>query len=124
MLKVDTIAPGTLRMVAAGELNDNDIKPGLDALRNLKDGSDQINLLVEVEPDLDVKTLEVIGEEIKLLSDLPGLVSSLNKVAVVADQDWLRNAAKIEGLMLPNVDYETFERDEANEARSWVQKAA
>lgn len=45
----------------------------------------------------------------------------VGRVAIVADQSWIRWAAKLESVMLPHVSYETFESDERERAWAWVQ---
>jgi hypothetical protein len=45
----------------------------------------------------------------------------VGRVAIVADQSWIRWAAKLESAVLPHVSYETFESDERERAWAWVQ---
>ena len=45
----------------------------------------------------------------------------IGRVAIVADQSWIRWAAKLESAMLPHVAYETFESAERDRAWAWVQ---
>lgn len=44
----------------------------------------------------------------------------IGRVAVVADQAWIRWAAKLESAVLPHVTYETFESRERERALAWV----
>lgn len=45
----------------------------------------------------------------------------IGRVAIVADQSWIRWAAQLESALLPHVSYETFESDERERAWAWVQ---
>ncbi|MEF2072861.1 STAS/SEC14 domain-containing protein [Consotaella aegiceratis] len=43
-----------------------------------------------------------------------------HRAAVVTDNAWLRNIAKVEDLVLPKVEIRTFPLDEEAAARAWV----
>ena len=42
------------------------------------------------------------------------------RVAVVADQAWVRAGTRLESAMLPNISYRTYMPDERDEALAWV----
>lgn len=49
-----------------------------------------------------------------------GKLHRFGRVAVVADQAWLRAGTRIESAMLPFISYRTFTPDQRDEAFSWV----
>jgi hypothetical protein len=49
-----------------------------------------------------------------------GKLNRFGRVAVVADQAWVRVGTQIESAMLPMVSYRTFEPDERDLALAWV----
>ncbi|MDQ8755140.1 STAS/SEC14 domain-containing protein [Sphingosinicella sp. LHD-64] len=50
-----------------------------------------------------------------------GKLDRIGRVAIVADQDWIRWLAKVESAVLPHVSYETFKSDERDRALAWVE---
>lgn len=42
------------------------------------------------------------------------------RIAIVADQAWLRNVARIESAILPNIHYEVYEPGECDHALAWA----
>ena len=51
---------------------------------------------------------------------LLGKLDRFGRVAVVADQAWVRAGTRLESAMLPNVKYRVYEPDERAEALAWV----
>jgi hypothetical protein len=49
-----------------------------------------------------------------------GKLSHFGRVAVVADQSWIRVGARIESALLPFISYKTFTPDERDEALAWT----
>lgn len=48
-------------------------------------------------------------------------LDKVGRVAIVADQSWIRWVAKAESAVLPHVSYETFESAERERALAWVE---
>lgn len=42
------------------------------------------------------------------------------RIAIVADQAWLRNVARVESAILPNIHYEVYEPGECDHALAWA----
>ena len=55
---------------------------------------------------------------------LLGKLRQFGRVAVVADQAWVRIATRIESALLPFVSYRTFEPEQRAEALAWVRGSA
>ena len=51
---------------------------------------------------------------------LLGKLDKFGRVAVVADQGWVRAGSRLESAMLPNIKYRVYEPDERAEALAWV----
>ena len=74
-----------------------------------------------------VETRSIDGIEITSLPSytaramaLFGKLDRFGRVAVVADQAWVRAATRLESALLPNISYRTYMPDERDEALSWV----
>lgn len=103
MLTIEEIGP---RALAAAK-----------ALR-MRAGGD-IDMLADVRDSARV-TLSAIGAELADLPEVIALARGLRRVAVIADEGWMRTAAKIEARLLWSIEYRVFRREAAAEARAWV----
>jgi len=96
-----------------------DLDAIMDRLDALMASRDQVHLFVE--------TQGIDGIE---LSSLPGYIARalplfskldrFGRVAVVADQAWIRAGTRLESAMLPNIKYRVYEPEERAEALAWV----
>jgi hypothetical protein len=74
-----------------------------------------------------VETHEIDGIELSGLRSymaraLPlfGQLNRFGRVAVVADQTWVRVGTRVESAILPSITYRTFRPEEREEAFAWV----
>src|SRR3546814_6156426 len=74
-----------------------------------------------------METRSIYGNEIAWLPadaaravPLVGKLDRFGRVAVVADQGWIRAAAKVESAMLPHISYRVFKPEERDDAFAWV----
>lgn len=120
MLTIEEIGPRALAVTAEGEADKADVAHALTAAKDLREraGGD-IDMLADVRDTARV-SLSAIGAELANLPEVISLARGLRRVAVVADEGWMRTAAKIEAKLLWSIDYRVFERDEAEAARAWV----
>ena len=52
-----------------------------------------------------------------------GKLTRFGRVAVVADQTWVRIGTRVESAVLPFISYKTFEPAQREEALAWVKGA-
>lgn len=74
-----------------------------------------------------VETRQIDGIELKSLPTytaraLPlfGKLARFGRVAVVADQSWIRFGSRLESAVLPFISYRVFEPGQRGEALAWV----
>lgn len=120
MLKIEEIGPRALAVTAEGDTDKADVTRALAAAKDLRErvGGD-IDMLADVRDTARV-TLAAIGAELANLPEVISLAQGLRRVAVIADEGWMRTAAKVEAKLLWSIDYRVFERDEEEAARAWV----
>ena len=77
--------------------------------------------------DVFVETHEIDGFEVSAMASyaaraLPlfGKLDCFDRVAVVADQAWIRIATRVESAILPFISYRVFEPAQRAEALAWV----
>ncbi len=57
------------------------------------------------------------------LSDLPrwlGVLKAISKIAVVTEKSWIRNAAELEGFLIPGLTIRSFEFEHLAQAEAWL----
>jgi len=99
----------------------------LDAVMNRLDGAmarhAKVHVFVETR-SIDGIEIAGLGAYMKRALPLLGKLDRFGRVAVVADQAWIRALTKIESAVLPHIGYRVFEPDARDEALDWVTGAA
>ena len=99
----------------------------LDAVMDRLDGAmarhDKVHVFVETR-SIDGIEIAGLGAYMKRALPLLGKLDRFGRVAVVADQGWIRALTKIESAVLPHIGYRVFEPDARDEALAWVTGAA
>ena len=83
------------------------------------DTAPQLDILADVRGSPSI-SLSVIAEELKHLPLLIRLIRAIDRVAIVADAEWIRTVSRIEGALIPGVHYEVYERKDEAHARAWL----
>ena len=65
-----------------------------------------------------------IAEEMRHIPLLFRMIRQIDRVAIVADEAWVRIASRIESALIPGVHYEVYPREEAAHAREWLLRRA
>jgi hypothetical protein len=91
----------------------------MDRLDLVLDRHHKIHVFVETEA---IDGIELAGLPSYMARALPlfGKLARFGRVAVVADQAWVRLGTRIESAMLPFISYRTFMPDEREAAWAWV----
>lgn len=113
--------------VIALQVSDKVTGPDLDAIMDRLDaamaGHDKVHVFVEAR---SIDGLELAGLPAYAARAMP-LFSKLNRfgrVAVVADQAWLRAGTRLESAILPSISYRVFTPEHREEALAWVEGKA
>src|SRR5690349_9596790 len=119
MLTFTPLSPRAVEIVAEGHFSGEDVGPALDRMAQLLDEMPRMDLLVDVRGSPSI-ALSAIGEELKRLPLLFRMIRQIERVAIVADAQWVRIASRIESALIPGVHYEVYDREEAAHARAWL----
>ena len=106
-------------MVAEGHFTAEDVTPALNRLAAILDEIPQLDILADVRGSPSI-ALSAITEELKHLPLLFRMIRQIDRVAIVADEAWVRAASRIESMIIPGVHYEVYRREEAAQAREWL----
>jgi len=112
-------APNLLVVEATGQMDAIGMEIALDMLvpvvRKMSHGA----MLMRAH-DVSWPTLGAIGVELRHWVQLMAMVRKVDRVAVLTDQGWVRNAAAIESLLVPNLEIRSFAPTEEAAARAWL----
>jgi hypothetical protein len=110
----DVIAVKVSHKIAGGDL---------DAIMNRLDRAmahhAKVHVFVETQ---SIDGIEVSGLPSYMARAMPllGKLGHFGRVAVVADQAWVRAGTRLESALLPNISYRTYMPEERDEALAWV----
>lgn len=108
-----------IAVTVARTVTGEDFDAMLDRLEAKLAAHDKVHVFAEV---LSIDGLEIQGLAGRIGRAMPlmGRLRQFGRVAVVADQAWVRAAARLESAMLPFVGYRVVEPDRRAEALQWV----
>jgi hypothetical protein len=122
MFQVGTEADGLI-VVEIGERIDSEaMRAGLELLFRATRGRRDAPMLYRIR-NLEMPTAGALMVELGQIPQLFGLIRTLGKIAVLADRDWLRRAAEIEGGLIPGLTIRAFEPGDEAAARAWLSGA-
>lgn len=111
---------GVIAIRCGGRLKHAEIQSYIDRIEASFAARETTHLYAEVvdfsgfDTDRFVETLKRSGAWFRNLD-------KVGRVAIVADQDWVRWLARVESAIMPHVSYETFESAERDRALAWVE---
>ena len=119
MIEIEQLSPKAHRICLIGEFHHADAKAITDFARESVGSGDARSVLIDLTSLADF-SFAAMGEELAHLYPLLQWVYSLDRIAVVADEEWMRTAARLESALLPGVVYQVYDDDEAEAAKAWV----
>lgn len=119
MISYTSLSPHALQAVIEGRITREDVREAIARMDALMEAADKVDMLADVRAGVHID-LAAIGEEMRHLSLIGRMLSKMDRVALVADQAWIRAAGTIESYLLPGIDYRVFRRSQAAEARAFV----
>lgn len=94
----------------------------MDRLDEAMAAHDKIHIFVETH-SIDGIELSGLASYAARAMPLFGKLGRFGRVAVVADQAWVRAGTRLESALLPNIRYRTYMPEERDEALAWVMAA-
>lgn len=110
---------GYWRLEIAGRIDEAQMKSGLESFLATLQAQDKTDFLYTIR-DFELPTLQAVAVEFGYIPRLFAALSRIGKVAVVAEADWLRRAADIEGRLIPGLTIATFRPEEVSQAIEWL----
>ena len=123
MLEFLESAANVIAIRVGGRIESADLDSILDRLEPMLERPDKVHVFVETRT---ITGIAVDGLAAYTMRAMPllGRLNKFGRVAIVADQAWVRWGAKLESAILPFISYRTFTPDERDEAYAWVNGAS
>lgn len=118
MITLTPLSSRAIEVIVDGAVTAEDVGRIFGELDGFLDSTDKIDIYAEVR-NVDFG-LAAIFEEFKHFSTVMKLIRQIGRVAIVCDEAWIRNAAKMEGMLIPGAHYEVYKLAEATRARDWL----
>jgi hypothetical protein len=119
MLKISKPGPNRVDVEFSGKLDAEAMKAGLDELITQSEDVENGRMLYRIG-GFRLPTLGALGIELSRLPSLLRLMGRFDRCAVLADQDWIRAIAELEGKLMPGFEIRGFEPDEEAAAEAWL----
>jgi hypothetical protein len=109
-----------LALKISGTITGEDLDAIMDRTDAMMAAHDKIHVFVETE-GIGGMQLAALPRHMSRALPLFGKLDRFGRVAVVADQPWMRIATRLESALLPNISYRVCKPEERDEALAWVQ---
>ncbi len=119
MFNLKRTAANRLDIDIAGKIDRDEMNASLDTF--IEQASDIENgRMLYTLGDFELPTAGAVGVELRRLPKLLKTIRRFDRVAVIANEKWVRKASEFEGTLLPGVEIRAFRPGEAADAESWL----
>jgi hypothetical protein len=119
MLEIIESPDDVIALKISGSIKGQELDTIMDRLDGIMASHDKVHVFVETRGIAGLE-LSSLPHYFSRAMPLFGKLGRFGRVAVVADQAWIRVGTRIESAMLPFISYRTYEPDERDEALTWV----
>lgn len=119
MLEFLDTADNVLAVRIAQKITGGDLDRVMDRLDAAMASHEKVHVFVETEALSGIEISSLPSYAARALP-LFGKLDRFGRVAVVADQAWVRASTRLESALLPNISYRTYMPEERDEALAWV----
>ncbi|MEE4153191.1 MAG: STAS/SEC14 domain-containing protein [Erythrobacter sp.] len=119
MIAIERLSPRAHRITVMGAFHHADAAEAIAFVKRQREAGEGGNLLVDAT-SLAEFSFPALSEQLMHLPTLLRYIYSLDRIAILSDEEWLRSAARLESALLPGVEYQVYDDDEAEAALAWV----
>lgn len=112
-----------LALTMSDKIRSEDLDAVMDRLDRLMNEHEKVHVFVETRSINGIE-LSSLPSYVARATPLLGKLNRFGRVAVVADQAWIRLGSRAESAMLPFISYRVFEPEQREEALGWVKGEA
>lgn len=103
-----------------GKITGEDLADIMDRLDVVMAVNDRVHVYAETQA-IDGIEIAGLGSHIARAAPIMGKLRQFGRVAVVADQFWIRALTRIESAILPHISYRVFKPEDRGAALMWVE---
>lgn len=118
--KITKPSPNRVDLELDGKLDADDMRTALDQLTELSADVENGKMFYRIH-NFQFPTFGAIAIEVSRLPGLFKLITKFDRVAVAADEDWIRKASELEGKLFPGLDIQSFPLGEEATAEAWLE---
>lgn len=104
----------------AGKLDSDAMRAALDELSQKSEGIEHGRMLYRIG-EFELPTLGAIGVELAHIPQLFRFARRFDRMAVVADKEWVRTVSQVEGALIPGLTIKAFDSIQEADAEAWLQ---
>lgn len=119
MLEFIASPEDVIALKISGSIKGSELDAIMDRLDTIMATHDKVHTFVETQGIAGLE-LASLPHYFSRAMPLFGKLGSFGRVAVVADQAWIRVGTQIESALVPFITYRTYEPGEREEALAWV----
>jgi len=119
MLEIIASPDDVIALKISGSIKGQELDTIMDRLDTVMASHDKVHVFVETHGIAGLE-LASLPHYFSRAMPLFGKLNRFGRVAVVADQAWVRVGTRMESAMLPFISYRTYEPDERDQALTWV----
>ncbi|MCK0098995.1 STAS/SEC14 domain-containing protein [Qipengyuania sp. S6317L1] len=119
MINIETLSPKAVRITSIAEFCQADVETLVEFVQGHSDNGGGANLLIDATA-LTGFTLSAVTIELAHMPLFVKWLYSLDRIAIISDEEWIRTAARVESMVLPGVTYQVYDDDEKDAALAWV----
>lgn len=112
-------ADDVIALIISGRITGDDLTPIVDRIEGAMAAHGRVHIFVEADAISGIM-FDEIGEYLGRALPLLGKLKHFGRVAIVADQAWIRAASRIESAALPFISYRVFKPGDRGAALAWV----
>lgn len=120
MIEIIDSAADVIAVRVSGNITESGLDTIMDRLDVVMAAHDKVHVFVETHA-IDGIELSGLPAYMRRAMPLFGKLDRFGRVAVVADQAWVRVGTRLESALLPNISYRTYMPEERDEALAWVE---
>lgn len=123
MIEMIPSGDDVIALRVSGKITGNDLDAIMDRLDAVMASQDKVHLFVETQGIGGIE-LNGLPAYLNRAMELFGKLAMFGRVAVVADQAWVRAGTRLESALLPSIRYRVYTPNEREEALAWVEGKA
>ena len=119
MYQLEKVGSQQLNLTLSGKVDQPQMDALLGELLSKSERMEHGRMLYRIS-NFEWPSWGAVWAEMKLLPKLFGLIRRFDRIALVADQAWLRKAGSLEGRLIPGLTIRNFLPGNEREAEDWL----